>query len=205
MKAYVLLANGFEEVEALTAADILARAGVEIKLVKVAAPEDCSCRSVAGSHGFKLKTDLPITGSYDNASCQTASVSSEEAAVAQLADGDCVILPGGMPGTTNLGASREVLAVVKDYYNRGKIVAAICAAPSVLGDNGYLAGKRATCFPGFESRLTGAEYTGSGAEIDGNIVTGKSMGSAVTFGLRIVEALLGKAASDQVEAGIYRG
>ena len=206
MKAYVLLANGFEEVEALTTADILARAGVEVKLVKVAAVEECGCKSVAGSHGFKSKTDLPLIGSYESSDCCACSAASTEAdAVAKLADGDCLVLPGGMPGTKNLGASKEVLAVIKDYYTRGKIVSAICAAPSVLGDNGYLQGRKATCFPGFEDRLAGANATGSAAEIDGNIVTGKSMGSAITFGLKVVEALLGKDAADKVEANIYRG
>lgn len=209
MKAYVLLANGFEEVEALTTADILARAGIEVKMMKVPTPDGEACKAVSGSHGFKIKTDLLLSGEFPEGDChgQKAPLPQSDAAeaVAKLSDGDCVVLPGGMPGTTNLGASEAVLAVVKDYYTKGKIVAAICAAPSVLGDNGYLQGRKATCFPGFESRLAGANVTGSAAEIDGNIVTGKSMGSAITFGLKVVEALLGNDAADKVEANIYRG
>lgn len=190
MKAYVLLANGFEEVEALTTADILIRAGVEVKLVKVETPDGGECKAVAGSHGIKVKTDMTLA-------------KGTEEAIAQLADGDCVVLPGGMPGTKNLGASAEVVALINYFNTPGRFVAAICAAPSVLGDNGILQGRTVTCFPGFEERLTGANATGKGAEIDGNIITGKSMGSAVVFGLKVVEAMLGKETADKVKASIY--
>lgn len=190
MKAYVLLTNGFEEVEALTTADILIRAGVEVKTVKVETPADGGCSEVSGSHGIKVVPDFSLA-------------KGEKEAVAQLEDGDCIVLPGGMPGTKNLGACSEVVALINSYNAWGKFVAAICAAPSVLGDNGLLKGRTATCFPGFEDRLFGAEATGKGAEIDGNIITGKSMGSAVVFGLSIVEAMLGSEAAQKVEDSIY--
>ena len=191
MKAYLFLADGFEEVEALTTADILIRAGVEVKLVKVAT-NDCSssCKAARGAHNIKIKPDLTL-GLDINAN--------------DLMDGDCVILPGGMPGTKNLAASVDVIKLIKAYNEAGKIVAAICAAPSVLGENGLLKGKNATCFPGFEDKLIGANVVNTGAVIDGNIVTGKSMGSAVTFGLAVCEALLGKEAASKIEASIYRG
>ena len=192
MKAYLLLADGFEEVEALTTADILIRAGVDVKLVKIPSltPEGHECKAVRGAQDIKIKPDLTIG----------TDITSDE-----LMDGDCVILPGGMPGTKNLAASKDCIKLIKAYNEAGKIVAAICAAPSVLGLNGLLNGKKATCFPGFEDKLTGAEVCSDGAVTDGNIVTGKSMGSAVSFGLAVTEALLGKDAAERIEKSIYRG
>ena len=192
MKAYIFLADGFEEVEALTTADILIRAGVEVKLVKVLVGSDPLRGSdpTRGSHNIRVKADLALG----------VNVTADE-----LTDGDCVILPGGMPGTKNLAASADVVRLIKAYNEAGKVVAAICAAPSVLGLNGLLNGKKATCFPGNEEKLIGATLVNTGAVIDGNIVTGKSMGSAVTFGLAVTERLLGKEAADKVEASIYRG
>ena len=190
MKAYVFLADGFEEVEALTTADIMIRAGIDVKLVKVPGGTDEKCKAVRGSHNIKVKPDLIIG----------TDVSENE-----LLDGDCVVLPGGMPGTKNLAASDAVINTIKAYDKAGKVVAAICAAPSVLGTNGLLKGRKATCFPGFEDKLEGAERLDTGAVKDGNIVTGKSMGSAVTFGLKVVETIMGKEAADKVEKSIYRG
>ena len=190
MKAYIFLADGFEEVEALTTADLLIRAGVETKLVKVPEGSTSGCKAVRGSHNIKVKPDLTL---------------GMDISVADLTDGDCVVLPGGMPGTKNLAASSDVIDTIKAYNTAGKVVAAICAAPSVLGTNGLLNGKKATCFPGFEDKLNGAKLVSAGAVADGNIVTGKSMGSAVTFGLKVIEVLLGKEAADKTEASIYRG
>ena len=190
MKAYIFLADGFEEVEALTTADLLIRAGVETKLVKVPEGDENGCKAVRGSHNIKVKPDLTL---------------GRDIAAADLMDGDCVVLPGGMPGTKNLAASRDVIDTIKAYNAAGKVVAAICAAPSVLGTNGLLNGKKATCFPGFEDKLNGAKHVSEGAVADGNIVTGKSMGSAVTFGIKLIEVLLGKEAADKTEASIYRG
>ena len=193
MKAYLFLADGFEEVEALTTADILIRAGVDVLLVKVPGGTEQagkSCKAARGSHNIKIKPDLTLN----------SDITAEE-----LMDGDCVILPGGMPGTKNLAQTPEIIEIIKAYNSNGKIVAAICAAPSVLGENGLLEGKKATCFPGNESKLKGAEVLTVGAVADGNIVTGKSMGSAVSFGLKLTEVLLGKEAADKIEASIYRG
>ena len=192
-KVYLFLADGFEEVEALTTADILVRAGAEVTFVKVTGGDD-GCMGVKGSHGFEIKADIFLAGGMNKPSD----------AVEKLADGDCVVLPGGQPGTRNLAASEAVKAVVNDYNAKGKIVCAICAAPTVLGGMGLLKGRTATCFPGCEAGLTGAEYTAKGAEVDGNIITGKSMGSAVTFGLAVAGVLLGKEAAAKVEASIYR-
>jgi len=193
MKTYIFLADGFEEVEALTTADILIRAGIDVKLVKVPGgtenPES-KCKSVRGSHNIKVKPDFTLGSDIDEETIE---------------NGDCVVLPGGMPGTKNLAQDKTVIDIINAYNAAGKIVAAICAAPSVLGENGLLKGKKATCFPGFEDKLIGATVLTEGAVIDGNIITGKSMGSAVTFGLCIVERMLGKEASEKIEASIYRG
>lgn len=212
MTAYLFLADGFEEVEALTTADILIRAGVDVKLVKVLTNINSEknssvtsgntdntsiengnhggCKSVRGSHNIRIKPDLTL---------------GLDVTASDLMDGDCVILPGGMPGTKNLAASSDVIRLIKAYNEACKVVAAICAAPSVLGENDLLKGKKATCFPGFEDKLEGATIVNTGAVIDGNIVTGKSMGSAVTFGLAVTEALLGKDVAAKVETSIYRG
>lgn len=179
MKAYILLCEGFEEVEALTAADILMRAGIEAVPVSPYGEN-----TVCGSHGFGIVT-VPMKDS-------------------DFADADAIVLPGGMPGTKNLAASAAVIKAVKAYYESGKVVGAICAAPSVLGSAGILKGHKATCFPGFEDKLGGGEYVNKPAVISGNIVTGKSMGCAVDFGLALTEKLLGAEAARKVEASVYR-
>ena len=191
MKAYILLAEGFEEVEALTSADILSRAGVTVALVKIpTSPADANNGFVSGSHKITVKPDIILKESND---CM------------QIADGDCIILPGGMPGTTHLSESTACRQLLKSYSDNGKLIAAICAAPSILGENGILKGKKATCFPGFESKLIGAEHVDAPAVTDGNIITGKSMGCAVSFALAVAQALVGKKAADKIEASIFRG
>ena len=109
-----------------------------------------------------------------------------------------VILPGGMPGTVNLENDERVINCVKRCYDEGKIVAAICAAPSILGHLGFLDGKKATCFPGFEKELKGAEYTAAHTETDGNVITAKGAGCAVEFGHAIVTKALSKDDADKV-------
>ena len=186
MKAYFLLCNGCEEVEALMTADIMKRAGIDTVMVSPYGTKD-----VIGSHGFNIVTDMQFgsSGKYDEFT---------------YGDGDAVILPGGMPGTKNLAASKGVVDMIKSYDHLGKLVCAICAAPSVLGENGLLKGHDATCFPGFESALGGGRYVGGPAVISGNIITGKSVGCSIEFGLAIVSKLLGEAKASQVEASIYR-
>ena len=186
MKAYFLLCNGCEEVEALMTADILNRAGVDTVMVSPYGTKD-----IIGSHGFKILTDMQFqsAGRYDEFS---------------FGDGDAVILPGGMPGTKNLAASKGVIDMIKAYDHLGKLVCAICAAPSVLGENGLLKGHEATCFPGFENALGGGKFVGGPAVTSGNIITGKSVGCSMEFGLAIVAKLLGESRAAQVEASIYR-
>ena len=159
----VFLANGFEEVEALTPVDFLRRCELDVKMVGVRGPV------AVGSHGIAVACDLVA----------------EELDLSQV---EAVILPGGMPGTLNLEASDVVHQAVQACYDRGQIVAAICAAPSVLGHMGLLEGKKAVCFPGFEDQLLGAEYQDAPVVRDGNIITSKGAGTASQFAFALAEA-----------------
>ncbi|MBQ2437217.1 MAG: DJ-1/PfpI family protein [Clostridia bacterium] len=175
---YLFLAEGFEEIEALGTLDVLRRAGVETKTVGVTGPV------VTGSHGIPVTADLVI----------------EDAVKGQDLDG--VILPGGMPGTKNLEASDLVKDFLRYCRDNGLLTAAICAAPSVLGHLGYLNGKKATCFPGFETELTGAVYTADSVTEDGNVITGKGAGAAHLFGEAIAARYVGREAAHTVLANM---
>ena len=185
MFVYMILCDGFEESEAITTADILARGGVSVKFVS---PYDKF--KAVGSHGFVVDINDRFSNPdyYDH----------------RFDDADAVILAGGKIGTDNLKNSMAVKAMVREYSDSGKVVAAICAAPTVLAAAGVLSGKKYTCYPGFEANIKNAEYTDAPCEIDGNIVTGKSMGCAVEFGLGLLETLKDKEAADNVEKSIVR-
>ena len=175
---YVLLAEGFEEVEALTPLDLLRRAGVEAKLVGVTGAV------VHGSHGIGIETDLPM----DEADWDKA---------------DMVVLPGGMPGTTNLYADARVTDAVRMCYDEGKYVAAICAAPSViLGGMGLLKGRKATCYPGMESGMAGAIPLERTCVVDGRIITACGVGGALDFGCALVSALCGEEKARKIAAEV---
>lgn len=163
---YVFLADGCEEIEALTPVDVLRRAGCEVKTVGVGG------KTITGAH------HIPIT----------CDITEGEAAYGGL---EMVVLPGGMPGTTNLEASQTVLSAVKYAADKGIWVAAICAAPSVLGHMGLLEGRNATCFPGFEKELAGARTTGEPVCVDGKWITARGMGVALEFSLKLAEVLRG--------------
>ena len=173
-KVAVLLADGFEEIEALTVVDILRRASVYVDTVSITDEY-----KVRGSHGINVQTeDL-----FDEVN---------------FVEFDMIVLPGGMPGTINLGKSETVTKAAVYCAENGKITAAICAAPSVLGNLGILKGKKATCFPGFEKELEGATYTAAPVEIDGNVITGKGAGCAILFGKAIVEKAVSAEAANKV-------
>ena len=161
---YVFLAKGFEELEALAPVDVLRRAGVEVKLVGVTG------KQVRGSHGIAVSCDITI----DNASFDEL---------------DGIILPGGLPGTTNLEVDKTVQSFIDYAAQNGKVIGAICAAPSILGHKGLLQGKNAVCYTGFEKELTGAHVLDRPAVRDGNIVTGWGAGGAVDFALAYLEAI----------------
>lgn len=171
---YLFLADGFEETEALVTVDILRRAGIAVKTVGVGG------RQVTGSHGIAVTAD---------------SIDSE----LRLADATAVVLPGGMPGTKHLEASPVVQEAVSFAEKNGLLLAAICAAPSILGKRGLLNGKRATCYPGFETALIGAAVTGAGVERDGRYITGKGAGAVMDFGFEIVTALLDAKTANSVK------
>ena len=175
---YIFLANGFEEVEALATVDVLRRADLKVKIVGIGSDV------ITGAHGISTVCD---------------------AVDSDLTPGDdieAVILPGGMPGTLNLERSAKVNAFVDYAYENQKIVCAICAAPSILGHKGMLKGKKAVCFPGFESELEGAELSDSFVVTDGNIITAKGMGSAVKFGIAIGAAFVGEAKMKKIEESL---
>ena len=179
---YVFLAEGFEECEALAPVDILSRGGIEVKTVGVTG------KTVSGSHNITVVSD--ITENEVN-----------------ITENDAVILPGGMPGTTNLLNSEAVKAAVLKANELNCIIGAICAAPSVLGQLGLLNGKKATCFPGFEDKLTGALVTDAPVVKDGNIITSHGAGAAYDFGFELLTALTGdKAKTEKLKQNmLYRG
>lgn len=170
---YLFLADGFEEIEALTVTDILRRGGVEIKTVSIS-----DTLNVTGSHGITVFADIFSQS---------------------ITDCDCVILPGGLPGTTNLAKSEVVEKTVRDTYSKGEIVAAICAAPSVFYSYGILNGKRATSYPGYEAEMADCIHTGSNVEVDGSIVTSKGAGTAHLFGFKLLEMLKGSEISEKTK------
>jgi len=174
---YVFLAEGFEEMEALTPIDLLRRVDVPVTVVGVGSS------IVKGAHGIGFTTDTCGEG-------------------LDFADVELVVLPGGMPGTTNLDASPMVETCLKKAAEKDAVIAAICAAPSVLGHKGLLQGKRATCFPGFEEELLGAVHTGAPVEKDGNIITARGAGVALEFALELVALLKGEAVAKALKESL---
>lgn len=171
---YIFLAEGFEEIEALTPVDVLRRAELELKTVAVG-----ESKTVRGAHGIEVVADI--------LECELETDIPE-----------AIILPGGMPGTLNLENSEVVIDMLARAILNDSLVCAICAAPSILGISGYLKHRKATCYPGFEQYLDGATFTDERVVRDGNIITAKGMGCASEFALCIVEALCGKEKADKV-------
>lgn len=177
-KAAVFFGTGFEEIEALTVVDVLRRADVETTMVSVMEE-----RSVTGSHGITVAMDALISEvDFDSL--------------------DVIVFPGGMPGTLNLEACEPLMAQADAFMAQDKLVAAICAAPSILGHRGFLKGRKACSFPSFESHLEGAEVLRQPAVIDGNIVTGRGMGTAIPFALAILKKLQGADAAREMAENI---
>lgn len=175
---YLFLTEGFEEIEALTVVDLLRRAQIEITTVSIT-----GAKKVTGSHEISVEADAVFKDINYN-------------------EAEMLVLPGGMPGTRHLLEHKELVQLLKEFHGQNKDIAAICAAPSVLGVNGLLKGKKATCYPGFEDKLIEAVYTGSKIEEDGNIITSKGMGTAIDFSLKIIERLKDKTLADKIAASI---
>lgn len=177
-KVYEFLANGFEEIEALAPVDILRRGGVDVKTVSITAST-----SVETAHGVTIIAD-----------CHFDDV--------DLSDADLLILPGGMPGAQNLLDHAGVREAVTRQVEAGKLMAAICAAPMVLGQLDLLVGRRATCYPGFERFLNGAEYTEELVTVDGNITTGRGPGAAMAFGYQLLSNFIPQEEVDAMKKGM---
>ncbi len=165
--AVIFIAPGFEEIEALTPADVLNRVGVNVELISIT--ED---KSVTGAHGLTIVCDRVFEGK-------------------PVDEKDIIILPGGMPGTKNLQAHTKLADLIREYDAQKKWIGAICAAPMILGEMGLLKDRKATCFTGFEHHLKGASHYPVPAITDGHIITGRGIGAAMEFSLEIVANLYG--------------
>lgn len=175
---YVFLADGFEEMEAFAAVDIMRRAGLNVAMITVTPDE-----IVTGAHGVPVLCDKNIVN-------------------CDFFDAEMLVLPGGMPGAETLEKCEDLRKLILRTVEAQKPVAAICAAPMILGKLGLLKGKKATCYPGFEQYLEGAEYTAAVVEKDGNFITGKGPGAAFDFALAIVETLKGKEKVEELKSAM---
>jgi 4-methyl-5(b-hydroxyethyl)-thiazole monophosphate biosynthesis len=183
-KAAIFLAEGFEETEAIGTADVLLRSGIEIFFVGVNLARVNEKYSLRGAHFIRVSLDLDLDTSSGF-------------------DFDACILPGGLPGVEHLDANQRLKDTIIRHNEDGKLIAAICAAPMVLGNMGLLKGKNATCYPGYEKYLDGAIISDKPVVVDGNLITAKSVAHTLNFGLAIVEYLRGKERADSVREAMY--
>ena len=168
------MADGVEEIEGLTVVDLARRAGIDIDMVSIMGRQE-----INGSHGIRFMADKLIED-------------------IKFSDYDGLVCPGGVKGTQNLKADERVAALIREFCAAKKLVSAICAAPTVLGAAGVLEGKKATCYPGCEDGLTGATALTDKVVCDGNIITSRGMGTAVDFGLALIEYLKDRSAADDM-------
>ncbi len=178
---YMFLAEGFEEVEALCPLDLIRRAGVDITTVGV------GTKVVRGSHGIEVIADITTV---------------EASKLLEKKPPEMVILPGGMPGTLNLQGDETVNLFISKARECGAYLAAICAAPMILGELGLLEGKDAVCYPGFEEHLRGAKIASDSVVVDGNYITGKGMGVALEFGLTLVSVLVSEDKANELRVAV---
>ena len=173
-KICAILAEGFEEVEALTVIDLLKRAGEDVIMVSL-----CEDLMVKGSHSIEVKADKLFKEiEFDKV--------------------DMIFLPGGMPGTTNLMEHEALREELIEFNRKNKNIAAICAAPMVLGRLGLLQGKSATCYPGFEKYLIGASFGCETVVVDENIITSRGVGTAIALGLKIIQVFEGEERAEKI-------
>lgn len=177
-KVLIFMAEGHEEIEALTVVDLLRRAGIEIEMISITGN-----KKVPGSHGITTVCDKYI----ENADFESA---------------DMIVLPGGMPGTLNLELCEPLMDQIHGFNTSKKGLAAICAAPTVFGKAGILEGKKATCYPGMEKDLVGANVSTDEVCHDGHIITSRGLGTAIPFALEIVKTFQGEEAAKKLAAGI---
>ena len=179
-KVITFLADGFEEIEALTPVDILRRGGIEVVTVSISGN-----KTVYGSHGINVEAD---------------AVFSE----ADIDSADMLFLPGGKKGTENLDNSEAVKEKIREFLAADKYVAAICAAPTVLGHMGVLEGKKATCYGGLEGQLTGAITSTDAVVVDGNIITSRGMGTSLDLALKLLEIFSDEESAKKMAAAVMR-
>lgn len=177
MKVAVFFAEGYEEVEALSVVDVLRRGGVEVIMAGVDAEEVTSARNIIVKMDQKAEEI-----NYDEV--------------------DMIVLPGGLPGVDNLFASELVKSKILEFKKVDKWIAAICAAPSVLGKLGVLEGECATCYPGFEEHLSGAVHSGDRIVVSNKIITGKGAGASLEFALKLLEVIAGEERANQIKQGM---
>jgi 4-methyl-5(b-hydroxyethyl)-thiazole monophosphate biosynthesis len=176
---YVLLGEGFEEMEAVAPVDVMRRAGIGVKYAGIGGD------LITGGNGIALRADVRVED-------------------IDLEAMEMVVLPGGGGGVKSIGASEAAVAAIRYANEHGRAIAAICAAPTLLGKLGLLKGVRAVCYPGMEEGMTGAVWAGNVKTVlDGRFVTGQAPGAAVDFGLKLVEVLKGGAAADKVNGFIF--
>lgn len=179
-QALIFLGTGYEEVEMLTVVDMLRRADISVDMVSIT-----DTREVTSSHNVTILADKLLT----EADFEAAQI---------------LILPGGIPGTPNLRACEPLCQQLKAFAANGKKLAAVCAAPTVLGELGILAGKKATCYPSFADKLATGNYIKQPVVVDGNVITSRGMGTCIEFAAAIIEALKDKETAASVkEAIIY--
>ena len=188
-KVTIFLAPGFEEIEALTVVDLCRRVGIEIIMAAVREGGDKNMVNgaeeifVTGSHGIAVKADIVA---------ENVDFKSQE----------MLVLPGGMPGTKNLEACGVLMQQLDAFYAVGKNIAAICAAPSIFGHRGFLKGRNACAYPGFESELLGADVTENEVEVSDHVITSRGLGTAIPFALAIVESFCGKQRAEELKHSI---
>lgn len=180
MKVIMLMANGFEESEALVTADVLIRAGAVVRLASV---EDGL--QVESTHGIRVMTDMLVSDVNGD-------------------DMDALILPGGMPGAETLANSFMVKNLIDKAVSRGIYIGAICAAPYVLGQMGLLDGRNIACYPGFEKYMPDANVTGNKVEVDDIFITAQGMGVSLEFGLTVAEKLFGAECAEKIAEQIRK-
>ncbi len=175
---YVFLANGFEEIEAVTVMDILRRSGSEVVSVGIGE------KNIKGAHGITFCADI------------------DDSSLVLDDKLEMIYLPGGMPGMLNLDSSENVTRAISYCQDKNLYISAMCASPSVLGHNGVLNGKKACCYPGFEKELHGAEITYDAVTVDGNVVTSRGPATAMELALKLAEILNGKNVSDKISGDL---
>ncbi len=176
-RVLIILADGFEEIEAITPIDLMRRAGLDVLIAGL------SKREIKGAHGITIACDTTV-------------------AEIHLQPFDAVVLPGGFPGTSNLLNSDMVLEIVRNNYRENSVTAAICAAPQILDKSGVLNNKPFTCYPSVQEQISHGTFTNEPVVISGNVITGRAAGSSIEFGLSIIASLLGQNSADEVKQKI---